>query len=162
MMKIKSQSNSGQAVLELAFVLPMVLLLLLGLIEFGVLFYNKAMITNASREGARAGMTYTTTYNSSTDSSSYWSVAAMQSAVTTAVNNYLQTRLINFGGVPTWSTNASRSGYSPGDPDYPLYNSIGGTVDVTVTYNHTFLVFPRFIGLGSTISIAGETVMRLE
>jgi Flp pilus assembly protein TadG len=33
-------------------------MLLFGIIEFGIILYDKAMITNASREGARAGIVY--------------------------------------------------------------------------------------------------------
>lgn len=150
----KTKSDSGQALVEFAFVLPFILILLLGLIEFGVAFYNRAMLTNASREGARAGMTYTTD-----SSSNYWSLASMRTAVNNAVNNYLQGRLINFGGNPTWITVANRSGGSPYDPSF---NVSGGTVDVTVTYTHTFLAIPNFIGSGNTINIGSQTIMRLE
>ena len=59
-MKIKSQTlnQSGASAIEFAFLLPVLLLFLFGIIEFSVLFYNKAMITNASREGARAGINF--------------------------------------------------------------------------------------------------------
>ena len=33
-------------------------MLLFGIIEFGIILYDKAMITNASREGARAGIVF--------------------------------------------------------------------------------------------------------
>jgi Flp pilus assembly protein TadG len=153
----KFKSENGQAIVELAFVLPFILILLLGLIEFGVLFYNQAMLTNASREGARAGMTYT-----SDGSGNYWDVASMRAAVSAAVNRYLQGRLINFGGTPSWTTSSSRTGGSPGDPDHPEYNTTGGTVSVAVTYTHTFLVYGNFIGSGNTVNIGSQTIMRLE
>jgi Flp pilus assembly protein TadG len=34
----------------------MLLLILAGIADFGILFYNKQVLTNASREGARAGI----------------------------------------------------------------------------------------------------------
>ena len=50
----------GASAVEFAIVLPVLLLLLFGTIEFGVLFFNKAVITNASREGARRGVVWWT------------------------------------------------------------------------------------------------------
>lgn len=51
-------SASGTAVIEFAFVLPVLLILFFGIIEFSVALYNKAIITNASREAARSGIVY--------------------------------------------------------------------------------------------------------
>ena len=50
--------QKGVAALEFAIILPVLLLLTCGIIEFSVALYDKAMITNASREGARAGIVY--------------------------------------------------------------------------------------------------------
>ncbi|HEX8550696.1 MAG TPA: TadE/TadG family type IV pilus assembly protein [Abditibacteriaceae bacterium] len=44
----------GATLLEFALVLPILLLLLLGIIEFGWLMRNNAVIANAAREGARS------------------------------------------------------------------------------------------------------------
>lgn len=46
----------GTAAVELALILPVFLLLLFGLMELSVAFYDQAVLTNASREGARAGI----------------------------------------------------------------------------------------------------------
>ncbi|AOY58764.1 TadE/TadG family type IV pilus assembly protein [Desulfococcus multivorans] len=51
------KNQNGAAVLEFLIVLPILLLFLFGGIEFGAIFYNKQVLTNASREGARAGIT---------------------------------------------------------------------------------------------------------
>lgn len=51
-------SASGTAVIEFAFVLPVLLILFFGIIEFSVALFNKAIITNASREAARSGIVY--------------------------------------------------------------------------------------------------------
>ena len=47
------KKEEGQAMVEFALVLPLLLVLLFGIIDFGWLFYNKIAINNASREGAR-------------------------------------------------------------------------------------------------------------
>lgn len=51
-----SQSQRGAAVVEFALILPLLLLLLIGSIDLSIALYDKAVITNASREGARAGI----------------------------------------------------------------------------------------------------------
>ncbi len=52
---------SGQELIEFALVLPLLLLVLLGIIEFGLLFQQYEVVTNAAREGARIAVlpTYT-------------------------------------------------------------------------------------------------------
>ena len=47
------KKEEGQAMVEFALVLPLLLVLLFGIIDFGWLFYNKIDVNNASREGAR-------------------------------------------------------------------------------------------------------------
>jgi len=59
-MKIKQQSRnsiSGQALVEFAFVLPILLLLMVTIIDFGIIFYSQMAVSNAAWEGARAGAT---------------------------------------------------------------------------------------------------------
>ncbi|HYO43537.1 MAG TPA: TadE/TadG family type IV pilus assembly protein [Candidatus Limnocylindrales bacterium] len=47
--------EAGQSVVELSLILPVFLLLLLGILEFGMAFDHLISISYASREGARAG-----------------------------------------------------------------------------------------------------------
>ena len=56
MKPIRFNCQKGAAAVEFAIVLPLLLMLLFGIIEFSVILYDKAMITNASREGTRAGI----------------------------------------------------------------------------------------------------------
>lgn len=44
--------DSGQSFVELALALPVLLLILLGLADFGRVFYYTTIITNSAREGA--------------------------------------------------------------------------------------------------------------
>lgn len=46
----------GAAAVEFALLLPLLLALLMGIVEMGFALYDKAVITAASREGARAGI----------------------------------------------------------------------------------------------------------
>lgn len=62
MHKIKQQNNrdgnSAQALVELALLLPLIVLLVLGAMDFGRLFTTKIVLNNAAREGSY----YITTY----------------------------------------------------------------------------------------------------
>ncbi|QUH27009.1 TadE/TadG family type IV pilus assembly protein [Serpentinicella alkaliphila] len=48
------KENRGQALVELALVLPILLLLVFGIVEFGRIFGTYLMVTHGAREGARA------------------------------------------------------------------------------------------------------------
>lgn len=72
----------GSAALEFAIILPLLITLVFGIIDVGLLLYNKQIITNASREGARAGIARSTT------------------SVTNVVNNYCTGRLFLNGSSP--------------------------------------------------------------
>jgi Flp pilus assembly protein TadG len=54
-MKLK-QSQKGLAMVEAAIIFPVFLLLMFGIMDLGIVLYDKAVITNASREAARSGI----------------------------------------------------------------------------------------------------------
>ncbi|MCT4566679.1 MAG: pilus assembly protein [Maledivibacter sp.] len=47
------KSKKGQAMVEMAIVIPILLIILMGIFEFGRIFNTYIILTNASREGAR-------------------------------------------------------------------------------------------------------------
>jgi Flp pilus assembly protein TadG len=47
------RAQEGQAMVEFALVLPLLLLLIMGIIQFGILFNNYVTLTDAVRAGAR-------------------------------------------------------------------------------------------------------------
>jgi Flp pilus assembly protein TadG len=49
----RSRSEQGAELIEFAFVLPVLLIVVAGIIDFGFLFREYEVITNAAREGAR-------------------------------------------------------------------------------------------------------------
>lgn len=156
----KFRSNDGQAILEFAYVLPFLMIVVLGVIEFGILFYDQAVITNASREGARAGIAF-----QKDSSGNYWSEAEMQAKVEQTVNDYLQGRLVTFGPIGSITTTATRSGnvYADGIDYYEYTPATIGKLEVAVAYQHDYLAIPRFLGWGGdTIDLSAETTMRLE
>jgi Flp pilus assembly protein TadG len=132
--------EKGVASVEFALILPLLLLVLFLIIEFSIALYDKAVITNASREGARSGIV--------NDLSGSRPTAADIVAV---VTTYCESNLISFGAsVP--STAVSGACSSP-----------GGFLTVNVTYAYNFLVLPNFMGsLAGGLTLTGNTVMRCE
>ena len=48
--------ENGQAIIELALTLPLLLVIVLGIFDFGFMFQRYEVVTNAAREGARVGV----------------------------------------------------------------------------------------------------------
>jgi Flp pilus assembly protein TadG len=150
-MKIKNKtlSQSGASAIEFALLLPVLLLFLFGIIEFSILFYNKAMITNASREGARYGITFI--YDGPDEGTH-----PNEDQIIARVNDYLMNAdndpmLISFGNTDNIGTEVD------GD------NATSGSdLTVTVTYDYDFLILPEFADSLVNLTLAAQTVMRLE
>jgi Flp pilus assembly protein TadG len=53
MATMKGASERGQAIIELALTLPLLLMVVLGVFDFGLMFQRFEVVTNAAREGAR-------------------------------------------------------------------------------------------------------------
>lgn len=51
-------SNSGATTVEFAVIALLLFTLIFGVIDFGLLLYNRQVITNAAREGARRGIVF--------------------------------------------------------------------------------------------------------
>ena len=49
----KFKNRKGQSLVETALVLPIIILIIMGIIDFGMMFNNYLIVSNASREGAR-------------------------------------------------------------------------------------------------------------
>jgi Flp pilus assembly protein TadG len=135
------KNQDGQALVEFALVLPILLLLLIGMMEFGLLLFNQQIITNASREGARFGIVVRPD-----DRYTEGEIAAV-------VDNYCANHMITFGS-DTPSTVAD-----PHSTDAVFQD----TLTVEVTFDYQFLVLPNFVGdwLGVT-TLRAETTMLYE
>ncbi len=63
--------QTGQAAVEIALTLPILLLVLFGIIVSVLIFYAVIQVSNAAREGARAGSLYRITYPTTGSSPSF-------------------------------------------------------------------------------------------
>ena len=137
-------NEKGAAAVEFAIVLPLLLLLIFGIIEFSAVFYNQAVITNASREGARAGIVYRWSEDST---------GVTAGEIQEVVITYLENRLLNFGGDPeNFQIGVTGAQGVTGSP-----------LQVDVEYRYDFLVihaFARALGMG--LDLSARTIMRIE
>ena len=62
-MKAKKREKKGQALIEFALILPLLLLVIVGIFEFGRVVFVYANLFNAAREGVRYGLTSPQDYN---------------------------------------------------------------------------------------------------
>jgi Flp pilus assembly protein TadG len=142
---MRLQDKNGASAVEFAMVLPLLVMLVFGIIEFSLALYDKAVITNASREGARAAIVFR---------HPTLTAAELTDLVKTTVNNYCGNYLISPGDANKAVTI---------DP-IPDNCSVPGTpITVNVRYQYKSLVLPNlitdFIG---TINLVGTTVMNSE
>jgi len=157
------KDENGVVAIEFAIVLPVLLLLLFGIMEFSIILYDKAMITNACREGARAGIIYDHDPSGPTYHPSDATIEAK-------VDQYLQTFLITFGGPPRppADINRYRMDYSTDPPTRAEAISrgeetAGDALEVKVTYQYGFLLLPASIMGDPDVFKLGTTIeMRFE
>ena len=106
------RSRRGQSLVEFALVLTPLLLVLLGIIQFGFIFNTFVTMTNAAREGARTGTIYVYDRTKTKDENDLARNEAIRSAVTASMNMLSKT-------APNFATSASwtKSGlvYTNGD-----------------------------------------------
>jgi len=80
------RNNRGQSIVEFALVLPLLLLLLLGIIDFGQVFYKVILANEAAREAARTVAT-SDAGGSSAKSTAIAAAQAIDSSFTANVNS---------------------------------------------------------------------------
>lgn len=130
-------NERGAVAAEFAFLLPVLLMILFGIIEFGMIMYSREVVTNAVREGARAGIVQGPPKRTVGE-------------ITTIANNYLAGTGINPANVTFAVAGAG------------LVNP--NTLTVTATYPYNFLVpyLPMVVGIPSPLTIQTQVVMRHE
>lgn len=157
---MKRNCQKGAAVVEFAIVVPLLLLLLFGMVEFSLLLYNKHIITNASREGARYAIVVTSGARHS------------QEDVSKVVAYWAAKRLVTFGSDELDLNDVEVCSQEEGTSTWVCPNNtssnFGDKVRVRVRYRYDFLLLPDIPILGSDndlpgfLNISGETVMNYE
>lgn len=169
---MKMNDQKGAAIVEFAVVLPLLLVLLFGIIEFGLIMYNKHIITNASREGARYGIVVEVPRRDDVkirDKVIKWiypdSAKPDRSILVTFGEDVLENtdddievRVCIDGDDCTISGNwAEISSLTSPHPQF------GDKLRVKINYDYDFLLLPSFIAkLSNIMTINAETVMNYE
>lgn len=145
-MKLK-YAQKGIATVELAIVVPVLLIILLAICELGIVLYDQAIITNASREAARAGIVLR---------NPKLTTEQIQAVATTYCQSFLVSFSANAGTAPFVDVDQS----SPPDFGTPL------TVTVSYNYNNFLLgyllsmftvgTFPNPLPLSATTTMNNE------
>lgn len=124
--RFRFREERGQTIVEFAIVLPVLVLLLLGIAQFGLSFHDYLAITDAARVGARAAAV-----NRTTDPCG---------AATTAIQNTVSTT--------QWSTISSRITCTAGA-------NVGDPVKVSIAYPYS-IGLPGFSASGDLTASATE------
>jgi Flp pilus assembly protein TadG len=130
------RSESGASAVEFALLLPLLMIILFGIIEFGLALYRQAILTNASREGARLGIVQSIP-------------PIANAAIDAAIDTYLTS-----AGIPPG--NVARTIVAGGVTGTPVI--------VTLTLPYTFVSLPGLTSpsVTPTINLTAQTVMRHE
>jgi len=131
-------NDDGASAVEFAIVLPLFLLFIFGIIEFGIIMYDKAMITNASREGARFGILYAETPSTANE---------VEAKAIDKLSTNGKSVLISLGGEA-----------KPPTAKAEIKN--GKYWEVSVEYQYVFLL-PKLLKI-DYLNITAATTMRIE
>lgn len=134
---MRKLNERGAVAAEFALVLPVLLIILFGIIEFGMIMYGRELVTNAAREGARAGIVQGPPKRTGGE-------------IIAIANNFLTGTGVNPADVTF--TSAGEGLTNP------------NTLTVTATYNYNFLVpvIPVLVGIPNPLVITTQVVMRHE
>jgi len=130
--------DCGQDLVEFGLSLPLLLLLLFGIVESGLLYFSFNTITNAAREGARYG------------------------AISPA-NEGPATCAAPSGAIGSQAVCRFAAGLVPSQITYRATRS-GQTVALQVTYRYAFAsgLVSRAFGSSPTITLTANSAMRTE
>jgi len=136
--KMIIKDQKGGALIEFTIVLPLLILLVIGAIEFGLLCYNKQVIANASREGARAGII--AFRDGEPDGGKYFKD---DDQIKTIIKNYCATHVITFSASPDLDTDLNVT-LDPTNREDTTSFEFGDHFEVKVSYDYGFLISSLF------------------
>lgn len=130
--------ETGTSVVEMTIVLPLLLLLMFSIGDFGVAYARWNSLTNAAREGARMGVVFRTNCDAGT------------------VIGEVQATVADF---------ADSSGLDPATITTTVVGACGGVgnpLTVTSTAPYNYVALSALAGLAPTTTLSARSVMRNE
>ncbi len=140
-------NEKGTTAVETAIIIMLLLTFIFGIIEFGLLLFDKQILTNASREGARSGIVVGLG-RSGGDSAEYLSVAK------NVASGFCADHLVTFGPLNLIISASYNDTDSSGGPDR------GDDLIVSLTYDYDFLLLSA-LGIGP-VTLNAVSIMKLE
>lgn len=131
---------------EFALVIPVLLLVVAGIIDMGFMLFNRMTVINASREGARAGVTQVANPTA---------IPSLAQSAALGAATGLNTGWLSSTVTCVAHQQATCDFVSGGQPD-PMP---GDAVSVTVSYDYHSFFAAIF---GTTIPLSASTVMVIE
>lgn len=152
---VRRRRERGSALVEFALCLPFLLVIIAGIVDFGLAFQRYEVLTNAAREGAR--LATLPQYNGN--------LVLIRGRVREYVAQGLS---IPIGDMPTVLPDASIDVTTP-----PITITSGAvtyniqTTMVTISYTHNFMLLRPILGLinknwGDSITLTARSQMRNE
>ena len=146
--RIARSSDRGAELVEYALIAPVLMLILLGIAEFGLFFQAFEVVNNAAREGARMGILARET------DAQFYSTADIQGRVA----SFITAGLPSGAATPTTTVACVNETWGGG----PTYQA----ARVTVTYTYTFKFIGPLAGFFGqsfgTIPLTAVSTMRRE
>jgi Flp pilus assembly protein TadG len=141
--------EDGAAAVEFSVLAIVFCLFLAGIVDLGHAWFMRQVVTNASREGARYGVTFQSDTNG---------VRKAPSTLSPSVRDYVLDTCLAHSSLPSDSNpsvDVEGSGYTTGTKGAPL--------EVTVSATKTWFMLSKFIpGMSDTITIKATTIMQCE
>ena len=129
----------GIVAIEFVLVLPVLLMIIFGIVELGIAFYDKAVITNAAREGARQGIVLR-------------SPKPTDGEITAAATSYTKNYLLTFGQANDPVVEVNGSG-----------GNFGSQLSVKVSYRYEGLGLGKMLSaVTGPITLSATSTMRNE
>ncbi len=153
-------ANRGSITVEMVLVTPILLVLLFGIIEFGLIFKDIAVMKQATREGVRTAAVGETTTEI---------INQVKASAATISPEDLTIELkyrVYSGGWPSWDTASTLGNVGSGETaqnDAPQ----GAQIRVEVSYPHQLISGRLFSGLADnpdsqTMTLTTSSIMRRE
>ncbi len=152
-----ARREDGQALVEFALIVPLLLLVIVAMADFGIAYQRYTQMTNAVREGARYGSTYPTRINSANNAdpenvNARVRLDAVGPALSSVRVNYLEANLAN--PTPRDATVTSNQ---------TAYAKAGNGIQVIATLSYSPMTpFANTLFPGGQVQVSATSVMRIE
>ena len=134
-------SERGAELIEMVVVLPLLLLVMFGIIDFGFMFQRYVVLTNAAMEGARVGIL--PNYNTGD--------------AETRAETYAET-----GGIPAGTATATATIVTLNEPGGGTWPGVQVTVNHTYSYQYIGPILSIFGGSAGSVTLTSRAIMRRQ